>query len=146
MSKIIQAIFVLFSLVIASFTYSSINNPSSIDLNDNKSNLCEDLGKTESSSPETYYQNILQLFMESVARGELVLFDNVIYKDSLKPLRIECHYNIEEKSRTVRIYSVLLVEIYHPTAPEFRIDGITAVLDQYGNITEVIAHVGSLMP
>lgn len=143
MLKPCQLLFFLYSSLIVPSTYSSINNSFSIDTDKNNSVLSDSFERTEIFFPEIDYQNVIRLFMKSVARGELLLFNKVIYQGSIKPLRIEYLYNIEEKYQTVKVYSSLHDEIYHPDVPDIRIKGITAVLNHQGNIIEVIAHAGS---
>ena len=122
---------------------SHIQNCQPIDINKSKSALTADLGLEAVPYPKVDVERVIRVFLESVENGQLVLFDKVVGKSGVKPVRVEYVYTLEDYVPTVKVYSVLIEALYLPSAPDIQIKGISATLDQHGNIIEVIAHCGS---
>ena len=51
---------------------------------------------------------IINLFLDAVERGELIVFEQVLSRSMLEPINISYVYNIENDDITISLYSRLL--------------------------------------
>ncbi len=97
-------------------------------------------GKDIISYPEINVNQVVNVFLNSVDRGELSVFDKQITRSMLKPERVEYVYTLDKHLPTVSVFSELTVSIPFPDMPEVLVKGVTGVLDWKGHITESIVH------
>ncbi len=143
MQKILK-IFIVGILALMAFPgYSHIQNCQPIDINKSKSALMADLNLAAIPYPQVDVERVFRVFLESVENDQLVLFDKVITRSAIKPVRVEYIYTLEDYVPTVKVFSMLVDLIYLPTAPDIQIKGVSTILDQQGNIIEVIVHCGN---
>ena len=129
-------------LLLAFPAYSKVNNDALMGPNKSHSVLKEDLGLNQVPYPKIDTEKIFKLFLKAVEKGQLIVFDKIIDKESIKPLSVEYVYKADVSSPTVKVYSLLNKTMHHPTVPSYQIKGITAIIDQHGEIIETIVHVG----
>ncbi|MCB1751647.1 MAG: hypothetical protein KDI74_07975 [Gammaproteobacteria bacterium] len=88
-------------------------------------------------------QAVVEMFLQAVDRGELVVFDRRISKSMLVPIRIEYVYELKYPVPKVKVYSELREPMPVPGQENCRLRGISATLDAGGSIIETEAHVWS---
>ena len=92
------------------------------------------------SYPEINVNQVVAVFLGSVDRGELSIFDKPITRSMLKPVRVEYVYSLDQHLPKVSVFSEITVPISFPDMPDVFVKGVTGVLDWKGHITESIVH------
>ena len=96
--------------------------------------------QTEMPYPKVNVNEVFNIFLHAVDRGQLKLFDKTLSRDMLKPLRVEYVYTSETPYPMVKVYSVLKEPMPLPSMPDANIIGVSGVMDASGNIVETTAH------
>lgn len=130
-------------MISASPVYSHIPHCQPVDENRLTSESIAYLAPGGIPYPKIDITHVIRIFLESVGKGELVLFDRVIEQTAIQPERVEYVYSLDEQMPIVKVYAVMKDLMYLPTAPEIRVKGISAIINSQGRIVEVVAHCGS---
>jgi hypothetical protein len=107
---------------------------------DTPGNQSEYGSQTDMPYPNVNVDEVFNIFLHAVDRGQLKLFDKTLSRDMLKPLRVEYVYTSESPYPMVKVYSALKEPMPLPSMPEANIIGVSAVMDASGNILETAAH------
>jgi len=87
---------------------------------------------------------LINLFLEKVDQGELVIFEYILKKPDLKSHQVSYVHNINDDSLLVRLCFKLQKQILVPKFENFYVDRITVELDKNGEIIEIATHVSPL--
>jgi hypothetical protein len=105
--------------------------------------LLDELSTEKIPYPRINVKDIFRVFIQAVENGELIIFDRLLDSTEVSPEYVEYIYMPDDLLPTVRIYSSIIVSIPLPTMPEIEIQGVSAIMDQQGRITETIVHCGN---
>ena len=83
---------------------------------------------------------VVEIFLKAVNRGELVLFGRTFDKSMLTPIRVEYVYELSNDTVGVKVYSELKEPFPVPNQ-HCKIRAISAILDSDGGISEIVAHI-----
>ena len=104
--------------------------------------------KVESApSYDIHYQNrltaqlLMDLFFQTIDRGELNIFDKIVSRDMITPTQLAYVYQLNGDEAIISIFCHVNSRISVPDHPHLYIDGISIHLDQQGNILNVKSHV-----
>ena len=84
---------------------------------------------------------IINLFLDAVERGELMVFEQVISRSMLEPVKISYVYDIRNDDIMIRIYSRLFEPMVVPHYEQFYVNGVSVSVDDSGDIIDVSVHV-----
>lgn len=87
---------------------------------------------------------LINLFLEKVDQGELVIFENILKRPDLKSHQVSYVHNIIDNSLLVRLCFKLQKQILVPKFENFYVDRITVETDKNGKIIEIATHVSPL--
>ena len=90
--------------------------------------------------PEIDPQQVADVFMAAVGRGELVVFGEPLGANALDPRQVEYVYSLHTRLPTVRVHADLKPPLPLPGAPNVRATAVTAVLDRAGRIIDSVVH------
>jgi hypothetical protein len=85
-------------------------------------------------------QQVVDVFMAAVGRGELLVFNEPLAVDALDPRQVEYVYALESWLPTVRVHAILRQPFPIPGAPNVRGTAVTGVLDWMGRFVDSILH------
>lgn len=85
-------------------------------------------------------QQVVDVFMAAVDRGELVVFGVPLAASALDPRQVEYLYGLEGRLPTVRVHAVLDPPFPVPGVPEAQAIAVTGTLDWSGTIIDAIVH------
>jgi hypothetical protein len=85
-------------------------------------------------------QQVVDVFMAAVGRGELVVFGVPLAGNALDPRQVEYVYTLQTRLPTVRVHAALIQSFPIPGAPNVRATAVTGVLDWAGRIIDSIVH------
>jgi hypothetical protein len=86
-------------------------------------------------------KEVVEIYFQAVARGELVVFDRKLDKSMLKPVRVEYVYELNSTIPRVKVYSELKEPIPIPDHRNCTLRGVSATLDANGRIIETEVHI-----
>ena len=84
---------------------------------------------------------IIEIFYKAVDRGELIVFEQILDRTVLIPLRVEYVYELDGSKPIVKIYSEIKKPMPIAEHGGILLRGISAILDGDGHIIEIRAHV-----
>lgn len=84
---------------------------------------------------------VVDIYLNAVSRGELIVFDRKLDKSMITPVRVEYIYEINSAISSVIVYSELKQPIPVPIQENCSVRGVSATLDTDGHIIEVKAHI-----
>ena len=87
---------------------------------------------------------LINLFLEKVGQGELVIFKQTIKKSDLQSHQVSYVHNIIDDSLLVRLCFKLHKQILVPKFEDFYVDRITVETDKNGSIMQIATHVSPL--
>lgn len=93
--------------------------------------------------PENKFEEVVNIFLEAVDRGELVVFDNTIRRNMLDPVHVKYVYTYNEDEPSISIYSLLKQPIKIPGLDECTAGGVEVFLDVDGSIIDSSVHIPS---
>lgn len=85
-------------------------------------------------------QEAVQIFLKAVDRDELTIFNEVIGRSMITPVRVEFVYEIGRTVPVVTVHSRLKKPLDIPGNTAVEVRAVTAVLDGDGSIVETKAH------
>lgn len=85
-------------------------------------------------------QQVVDVFLNAVVRGELVVFGEPLEVDALDPRQVEYVYTLETRLPTVRVHAILNEPFSIPGASNVRGTAVTGVLDWMGRIVDSVLH------
>ncbi|MCG6885770.1 MAG: hypothetical protein LJE74_01015 [Proteobacteria bacterium] len=91
--------------------------------------------------PVTKFQEMVQVFLTAVDRGELIVFGKVLDRTMISPVEVRYIYTKNNPEPSIEVYSLLLTTVELPGLDNCNIEGIGASLDVNGTIIESRVHV-----
>ena len=91
--------------------------------------------------PEDKFQEVVDVFLAAVDRGELVIFDKKITRSMLDPVEVKYVYKYDGADPAISIFSLLTTSLEIPGVPECAAGGIEALLAIDGTIIDSTVHV-----
>jgi len=128
---------VLYGISSALVDAKCINQLASLNIPDARP---EATSQTVIPYPRINVSDIFSIFFRAVDLGQLQLFDKILTRDMLIPLKVEYIYTRDDLYPTVNVFSELREPISLPAMPDVYIVGVTGVMDVNGNIVDSIAH------
>ena len=84
---------------------------------------------------------VVDLFLDAVSRGELIVFDRRLNKSMVNPVRVEYVYELESAIPRVKIFSELKQPMPVPGQDGYKLRGVSVILDSEGRIIETHMHI-----
>ncbi len=94
-----------------------------------------------SSSQFTRPQQVVEIFLQAVDRGELVIFNTTLTRSMLKPVRVDYAYQLNDPIPVIKVYSELQQPLAVPEQENCQVRAVSATLNALGNITDSKAHI-----
>ena len=142
MLKSLKILFICFLVSSTSLAHAITKDCQPVPEQSIGSKLKEQVGTDRIPHPHIDVKHVVSVFLESVEKGELILFDIRIDKSIIKPERVEYIYTLTDRMPTVKVYSTLTKPISLPAMPGVPINGVSAVINQEGRIIETVVHCG----
>ena len=86
-------------------------------------------------------QEVVELYLKAVGRGELVVFDRMLNKSMLVPVSVEYVYELNSLTPRIKVYSKLKQPIPVPGQKDCELRAVSATLDADGHIIATEAHI-----
>jgi len=86
-------------------------------------------------------QRVVDIFLEAVDRGDLVVMGRKLDRSMITPARVEYVYELDGRAPVIRIYAHLNQPLSVPDMADCSVKGISATLGSDGHIVETEAHV-----
>lgn len=93
--------------------------------------------------PQNKFEEVVEIFLIAVDRGELVVFDKTITRSMLDPIQVKYVYTSDVEDPTISVYSFLLQPLKIPGVDDCTAGGIEAILDIDGSIIDSSIHIQS---
>ena len=84
---------------------------------------------------------VVEIYLQAVDRGELVVFGRKLNKSMLVPVRDEYVYELKTVIPRVKVYSELKLPMPVPGQENCKLGGVSATLDAKGRIIDTQAHI-----
>ena len=84
--------------------------------------------------------DLVRRYLTAVDRGELKAFGHKLERSMITPVRVEYIFDLINRTSRVKIYSDLKEPLAVPGRQDFRVLGVSAILDD-GKIVETQSHV-----
>lgn len=85
-------------------------------------------------------ETIVQHYLESVDRGELVTFNRKLDRSEIIPVRVEYSYQIASGSVEIKVYSDLKEPLAVPNQPDVEIRSVCSIVED-GKIVGTESHI-----
>jgi hypothetical protein len=85
-------------------------------------------------------QQVVDVFMAAVDRGELAVFGVPLAASALDPRQVEYVYSLRNRLPTVRVHAVLNPPVPILGVPGVRATAVTGTLDWSGSIIDSVVH------
>ena len=142
MLKSFKILFICFLASSTSLAYAISKDCQPIPVQNIGLNLKEQVRTERIPHPHIDVRHVVSVFLDSVEKGELIIFEMRIDKSIIKPERVEYIYKLTDRTPTVKVYSTLTKPIPVPALPDVPIKGVSAVINQEGRIIEAVVHCG----
>ena len=93
--------------------------------------------------PENKFDEVVNIFLVAVDRGELIVFDNTISRDILDPVQVKYIYSFNDDEPSISIYSLLKYPLKIPGVDDCTAGAIEVLLDIDGTIIDSSIHIPS---
>ena len=93
--------------------------------------------------PQNKFEEVVEIFLIAVDRGELVVFGNTITRNMLDPVQVKYVYTFNDDNPSISIYSLLLQPLKIPGMDDCAAGGIEVTLDIDGTIIDSSVHIPS---
>jgi len=93
--------------------------------------------------PENKFDEVVDIFLVAVDRGELIVFDNTISRDILDPVQVKYIYSFNDDEPSISIYSLLKYPLKIPGVDDCTAGAIEVLLDIDGTIIDSSIHIPS---
>ena len=93
--------------------------------------------------PENKFDEVVDIFLVAVDRGELIVFDNTISRDILDPVQVKYIYSFNDEDPSISIYSLLKRPLKIPGVDDCTAGAIEVMLDIDGTIIDSSIHIPS---
>jgi hypothetical protein len=93
--------------------------------------------------PENKFDEVVDIFLVAVDRGELIVFDNTISRDILDPVQVKYIYSFNDEDPSISIYSLLKQSLKIPGVDDCTAGAIEVMLDIDGTIIDSSIHIPS---
>jgi len=86
-------------------------------------------------------QEVVEIYLKAVSRGELIVFDSKLSKAMLIPLNVEYVYELNSAIPRIKVYSKLKQPMSVPGQQGCNLRAVSSTLDDDGHIIETEAHI-----
>ena len=93
--------------------------------------------------PQNKFDEVVDIFLLAVDRGELVVFYNTISRNMLDPVQVKYIYTFNDDEPSISIYSLLKRPLNIPGVDDCTAGGIEVTLDVDGTIIDSSIHIPS---
>ena len=93
--------------------------------------------------PQNKFNQVVEIFLNAVDDGELVVFDNIITRDMLQPVEVKYIYTYDNETPTISVFSLLRKPLNIPGIDDCTASGIEVIMDIDGNIVDSSVHIPS---
>lgn len=93
--------------------------------------------------PKNKFKEVVEIFLDAVDRGELIVFDNIISRSILDPVQVKYVYTFNQTEPSISVYSLLKQPLAIPGVDNCTAGGIEASLDVDGTIIDSSVHIPS---
>ena len=93
--------------------------------------------------PENKFDEVVEIFLVAVDRGELIVFDNIISRNILDPVQVKYIYSFNDDEPSISIYSLLKQPLNIPGVDDCTAGAIEVLLDIDGTIIDSSIHIPS---
>jgi len=143
MFKIIATLFAGFLLLSDATAYVRNKDCQPLPRYGTGNSIDDQYGTDRIPHPQIKVERVVEVFLEAVEKGGLVLFNTRIDPSIIKPERVEYIYRLKTSMPVVKVYSELTEEISMPAMPGIPIQGVSAILNREGKIIETEVHCGN---
>jgi hypothetical protein len=84
---------------------------------------------------------VVEIYLQAVGRGELVVFDRKLDRSMLTPVRVIYVYDLDSAIPRIKVYSKLKESMPVPGQKNIKFRGVSVILDADGRIIETEAHI-----
>lgn len=84
---------------------------------------------------------LVNLFLDKLDQNELVLFEQAVSRNDLKPHQVSFVYNIIDDSLIIRLCFKLQKKILVPKFENYSVGEIVVETDKDGNVMQIKSHV-----
>lgn len=126
-SRLLSIAVLLFA---AGMTFASVNNSSDFEIK-------------PVPQPENKFDEVVEIFLVAVDRGELIVFDNIISRNMLDPVQVKYIYSFNDDEPSISIYSLLKYPLTIPGVDDCTAGAIEVLLDIDGTIIDSSIHIPS---
>jgi len=93
--------------------------------------------------PQNKFDEVVEIFLIAVDRGDLVVFDNIITRNMLDPVQVKYVYTFNDDDPSISVYSLLLRPLNIPGVDDCTAGGIEVILGVDGSIIDSSIHIPS---
>ena len=93
--------------------------------------------------PPNKFNQVVEIFLNAVDVGDLVIFDNIITRDMLQPVEVKYIYTYNNENPTISVFSFLRKSLSIPGVDDCTVGGIEVIMDIDGNIIDSSVHISS---
>ena len=93
--------------------------------------------------PQNKFDEVVEIFLIAVDRGDLIVFDNIITRNMLDPVQVKYVYTFNDDDPSISVYSLLLQPLNIPGVDDCTAGGIEVILDVDGSIIDSSIHIPS---
>jgi len=86
-------------------------------------------------------QEVVELYLKAVDRGELIVFGRTLNKSMLVPVSVEYVYELNNAIPKIKVYSKLKQSMPVPGQQGCKLRAFSATLDADGHIIQAEAHI-----
>jgi hypothetical protein len=93
--------------------------------------------------PPNKFNQVVEIFLNAVDDGDLVVFDNIVTRDMLQPVEVKYIYTYNNENPTISVFSFLRKPLSLPGVDDCTVGGIEVIMDIDGNIIDSSVHISS---
>lgn len=93
--------------------------------------------------PQNKFEEVVEVFLIAVDRGELIVFDKTIARSMLDPVQVKYVYTFNDTDPSISVYSLLKQPLKIPGVDDCSAGGIEVILDVDGTIIDSSVHIPS---
>jgi hypothetical protein len=93
--------------------------------------------------PPNKFKQVVEIFLNAVDDGDLVVFDNIVTRDMLQPVEVKYIYTYNNENPTISVFSFLREPLSLPGVDDCTVGGIEVIMDTEGNIIDSSVHISS---
>ena len=93
--------------------------------------------------PQNKFEEVVEVFLIAVDRGELIVFDKTISRSMLDPVQVKYVYTFNDNDPSISVFSLLKQPLKIPGVDDCSAGGIEVILDVDGTIIDSSVHIPS---